>query len=567
MSTTERETKMKRSIRIVAVMAVISLSLGLIYSEYKYPIWLKVIGFAVPFVLPATEPTMDIAWDSGTDPLGRNTENRPPNVVLILADDLGWNDITFNDGGVGGGTVPTPSIDSIAQQGVNFVNGYAANATCAPSRAAILSGRYPTRFGFEFTPTPPGFMQLTRMGAESIGGRIRKPIVPDVDSEHIIPYEEMGMPTSEVTIAELLSDHGYHNVHIGKWHVGLANGMGPLEQGFHESLLMTGLLYGEEEDSSIVSSKQLFDPIDRFQWAIGRVGSSIDGGRTQFKPDRYLTDYYTDQAVEVIKSNKDRPFFLYLAHWAVHTPMQATKEDYEALSHIKTHRERVYAAMVLSLERSVRRVLQTLEDEGLAENTLVIFTSDNGGAPYIGLPEVNKPYRGWKLTFFEGGIHVPFFAKWPGRIPAGATFTDPVHHFDLFATIAAAAGAHLPEDRTIDGADLLPFVNDMRDGVPHRRLFWRSGASQSALVDGWKLNVSDPPGRTWLFDLTNDPTEQNDLSSENPEKVKVLLSELAKHNSEQLPSSWPATGVSAVSIDKDLSQPDEPDDEYIRWSN
>jgi arylsulfatase A-like enzyme len=557
----------KRSVRIIALIAVISLSLGLIYSKFKYPIWLSAIELAVPLLLPDRETMGDIEWDGGTDPLGRDLDNRPPNVVLILADDLGWNDITFNGGGIANGTVPTPSIDSIAKEGVNFINGYAANATCAPSRAAILSGRYPTRFGFEFTPTPPGFMALTRMGAQSKKGRIRKPIVPDVDDDDILPYEDMGMPTSEVTIAELLSDQGYHNVHIGKWHVGQTNGMGPLEQGFHESLLFNGLLYGDEEDPSIVSSKQLFDPIDRFQWAMGHVSSSIDGGRTSFKPDRYLTDYYTDQAVKVIKSNKDRPFFLYLAHWAVHTPLQATKEDYEALSHIKTHRERVYAAMVLSLERSVRRVLQTLEDEGLAENTLVLFTSDNGGAPYIGLPEVNKPYRGWKLTFFEGGIHVPFFAKWPGRIPAGTTFADPVHHFDLFATIAAAAGAKLPEDRAIDGADLLPFVNGTRDGVPHRRLFWRSGASQSALVDGWKLNVSDPPGRTWLFDLTNDPTEQNDLSSENPEKVNVIMAALAKHNSEQLPPAWPATGVSAVNIDKDLTQPDEPDDEYIRWSN
>lgn len=558
---------MNRSIRIIAAIAVISLSLGLVYDQFKYPLWLSAIRFAVPLIQPPIESTRPITWDTGTDPLNRAQKDRPPNVVLILADDLGWNDITLHGGGVGDGTVSTPSIDSIAREGVNFTNGYAANATCAPSRAAILSGRYPTRFGFEFTPTPPGFSELTRMGAETMEGRIRKPIAPEVNADDVMPYEDRGMPASELTIAELLSNQGYHNVHIGKWHVGLSNGMGPLEQGFHESLLLNGLLYGEEADPDIVNSKQLFDPIDRFQWAAGQVSASIDGGRTSFKPERYLTDYYTDQAVEVIKSNRDRPFFLYLAHWAVHTPMQAKKEDYEALSHIKTHRERVYAAMVLSLERSVRRVLQTLEEEGLAENTLVLFTSDNGGAPYIGLPDVNKPYRGWKLTFFEGGIHVPFFVKWPGRIPAGATFTDPVHHFDLFATIAAAAGAELPADRTIDGADLLPFVNGTRDGVPHRRLFWRSGASQSALVDGWKLNVSDPPGRTWLFDLTNDPTEQNDLSSENPEKVKVLLSELAKHNSEQLPSSWPATGVSAVNIDKDLAQPDEPDDEYIRWSN
>jgi uncharacterized sulfatase len=290
-------------------------------------------------------------------------------------------------------------------------------------------------------------------------------------------------------------------------------------------------------------------------------------GETAFEPDRYLTDYYTDQAVEVIEANKDRPFFLYLAHWAPHTPLQAAREDYEALSHIEDHRLRVYAAMIRSLDRGVGRVLEALERTGLDENTLVLFTSDNGGAHYIGLPEVNRPFRGWKITLFEGGIHVPFFARWPARIAPGTEVSSPVHHFDMYATAAAAAGAPMPGDRKMDGVDLVPFATGESSGVPHKELFWRSGASQTALVDGWKLNVSDPPGRTWLFDMTADPTEQRDLSAARPEKLAELKAALAAHNAEQAPPAWPSQASVAINLDKDLTEADALDDEYIYWSN
>ena len=180
---------------------------------------------------------------------------------------------------------------------------------------------------------------------------------------------------------------------------------------------------------------------------------------------------------------------------------------------------------------------------------------------------MNEPFRGWKITLFEGGIHVPYFMKWPARIAAGQTFEDPVHHFDFFATAAAAAGAPLPTDRKIDGVDLTAFVRGEAEGVPHEKLFWRSGASQTALVDGWKLNVSDPPGREWLFDLSADPTEQRDLAEARPSKLAEVRAALAANNAEQAPSLWPSRGSFAINIDKDLSLPDAPDDEYIYWSN
>jgi uncharacterized sulfatase len=509
-------------------------------------------------------PHQPITWDSGVDPKGRAPADRPPNIVLILADDLGWNDLTFGGGGVAGGTVPTPNIDSLAADGVNFRNGYAANGTCAPSRAAIMSGRYGTRFGFEYTPTPPGMGTALRIVSETMPGRLRS-VIQNRGVESV-PYEEMGMPASEITIAELLKQQAYHTVHIGKWHLGRVRGMAPEDQGFDESLLMASGLYLPEDDPGVVNAKQDFDPIDKFLWRALRFAASFNGGPA-FEPAKYLTDYYTDEAVKVIESNKDRPFFLYLAHWAPHTPLQATQADYDALSHIELHRERVYAAMIRALDRGVGQVLDALRENGLEENTLVMFTSDNGGAGYIGLPDVNDPYRGWKITLFEGGIHVPYFIKWPAQIQAGLTIQDPVHHFDIFATAAAAAGAPLPLDRKIDGKDLTAHARGEVEGAPHESLFWRSGASQSALVNGWKLNLSDPPGKEWLFDVNVDPTEQRNLAKERPEKLAELRAALAAHNAEQAASSWPSLGSFPINIDKHLAIPDAPDDEYIYWSN
>jgi uncharacterized sulfatase len=293
---------------------------------------------------------------------------------------------------------------------VHFVSGYAPNGTCAPSRAAILTGRYATRFGFEFTPTPPGMSQLVPRLAANMPGRLRGAIV-DADAAAVAPaYEDMGMPPSEITLAELLRDAGYHTAHIGKWHLGRSGGMAPHAQGFDESLLMASGLYLPEDHADVVNAKLPFDPIDRFLWPAMKFAASFNGGDA-FEPAGYLTDYYTDEAVRVIEANRDRPFFLYLAHWAPHTPRPARREDFAALDGIEPRRLRVYGAMVRALDRGVGRVLDALRANGLEDNTLVVFTSDNGAAGYIGLPEVNHPLRGWKITFFEGGIRVPFFRK------------------------------------------------------------------------------------------------------------------------------------------------------------
>lgn len=510
-------------------------------------------------------PPQDIAWSTGTASAERNSEQQPPNIVLILADDLGWNDISMNGPNA---TTQTPNIDAIAAGGVTFSQGYAANATCAPSRAALMSGRYGTRFGFEFTPTPTGFIPIVGLVSDTQN----RPLMPSraTNSETSdVEFSEMGMPASEISLAEVLADRGYHTVHIGKWHLGQENGMAAHDQGFAESLLMASGLYGRRNDSSVIQARQDFDPIDRFLWAALSFAASFNGGPL-FEPPKYLTDYYTDEAVKVIEANKDRPFFLYLAHWAPHTPLQATQEDYDALAHIELHRERVYAAMIRSLDRSVGRVMEALKANGLEDNTLVLFSSDNGGAGYIGLPDVNAPYRGWKISMFEGGIRVPFLARWPNGLPVGETYAAPVHHFDMYATAAAAAGADLPSDRTIDGVDLAPYVLGTNEQeVPHDYLFFRSGAAQAVRDQRWKLMVSAPQGlprKEWLFDLTADG-EETDLLEQHPSVADRLRRKLDEHNSQQVEPSWPWSSEMVINVDRDLSQQDQPGDEFAHWSN
>ncbi len=505
-------------------------------------------------------PNQTVEWEAG--PQERLESIDKPNVVLILADDLGWNDLTINGGGVAGGTVPTPNIDSIAKQGMNFVNGYAGQGTCAPSRAMMMTGRYGSRFGFEFTPTPPGMSTALMMMSQ---GREPKPI-PTVNPRNL-PYDQMGLPATEVTIAELLKDQGYYTAHIGKWHLGRESGSAPQEQGFDQSLLMHSGLYAEEDDPDVVNSKLSYDPIDRFLWVGLRYAASYNGGDA-FRPGGYLTDYYTDEAVKVIEANKNRPFFLYLAHWAPHTPLQAAKEDYDALSHIEDHTERVYAGMIRSLDRGVGRVLQSLEDNGLTENTIVIFTSDNGGAGYIGISDVNKPFRGWKITNFEGGIHVPYFVKWPSKIKAGTTYKEPVHHFDIYSTIADAAGATVPTNVEVDGVSLLPYARGEQKGKPHETLFWRAGDYRTVRHNNWKMAVVPQLSKTWLFNLSEDPGETTNLADANPDVVDELMILLEEHNAQMVPPKWDSAGAMPINVDKHLRQVRDPaTDTYIYWSN
>ena len=524
----------------------------------------------------STAPNQPVTWAQG--PTTAPTGDRPPNIILIMADDLGINDISLTGTGVAG--VQTPNIDAIGRQGVTFANGYAGNATCAPSRAALMTGRYATRFGYEFTPTdtkipswfPTSLFRPDAMFARNIAhmetDSPHKPLFDEAAAQAAAAPGAKGVPAAEITVAEQLKGRGYHTIHLGKWHLGEAKGMRPEDQGFDESLgfIIGGQMFLPENDPDVVNSKQDFDPIDKYLWA--NLPYSVQfNGSPRFAPDRYMTDYLTDQALAGIRANRNRPFFMYLAYNAPHTPLQALKSDYEELAHIKDHRTRVYAAMIRALDRGVGKVMAELKAQGLDDNTMIIFSSDNGGANYIGLPEVNRPYRGWKATFFEGGTKVPFMMRWPGKIAAGTSFAAPISHFDIFSTASAAAGAALPTDRKVDGVDVLPYVSGTKAGLPHQTLFWRSGKYRVVRDGDWKLQSLDLPRRDLLFDLKADPTEQRDVAAANPAVVAALLAKLMAHDADQKPAAWQPLVRSPIAIDRPLGTKPKPNEAYIYWSN
>ena len=517
-------------------------------------------------------PNREISWEVSDGPAIPEAETRPPNIILIVADDLGYNDISTFGGGVTEG-FKTPGIDRLADEGVVFSQAYSGASTCAPSRAMLMTGRYPTRTGFEFTPTPAGMARAVSTVSSTVQASSTPPSYYDADVERSHPsYEEKGLVTGELTIAEVLRDSGYYTAHIGKWHLGRENGMGPNAQGFDDSLLMTSGLYLPEDHPDVVNAKLDFDPIDRFLWAAMRYAASFNTTSDDvFEPGGYLTDYWTDESIKVIRNNKARPFFLYLAHWGPHTPLQATRADYEAVGEIRPHRKRVYAAMIRAVDRSVSRILDTLEEEGIADNTMVIFTSDNGGAGYIGLPNVNQPFRGWKITMFEGGIRVPLFVTWPGQIPAGTVVETPTAHIDVMPTIAAATGAVIPESVAIDGVPLLGLAQGQSDAEWARdTLFWQNGHYQVVRHNDWKLQVNErrtDGKKVWLFDLATDPTEQVNLASTRPEVVAQLEGLLNVHNTHSVGPLYAPAMDSAILVDKTVDQPFVDGDEYVYTPN
>ncbi len=531
-------------------------------------------------------PTQPVLWQAGpasAPALAAGTAPRAPNIVLIVADDLGYNDITLRGGGIAGNLVPTPNINRIATEGAEFTTGYSGNATCSPSRAALLTGRYPTRVGFEFTSVPVSFSRI--VGAYRTPGAPADAIFHEERVADMPPYEEQGLPTSEISLARLLKGGGYHTVHLGKWHLGENARFSPQAHGFDETLgFMAGAsMFLPAASPDVVNAEQTFDPIDRFLWA-AHPWQVIHNGGKPFQPPRYLTDYLTDEAVKVVAANRNRPFFLYLAYNAPHTPLQSTREDYDALPGIPDHTRRVYGGMVRSLDRNIGRVLDALAAQGLTENTLVIFTSDNGAPHYIGLEQLNAPYRGWKATFFEGGIRVPYFLRWPGKISPGTRSTVPAAHFDVFATAAAAAGIPVPSDRIIDGVNLLPQItnastNGEAKGAPAaqgataahaitpRDLYWRSGAYLALRSGDWKLQRTENPARSRLFNLATDPTEQHDLAAAEPLRLAGMEAQLQRFNAAQAKPLWPSLLEAPVIIDHSLNKPKLPTDDYVYWSN
>ena len=544
---------MAKKLMVSLVVLIVS---GFVAWEYK----VNILVWAIPKISNVTvQENIPTTWSKGPD---TPVDDNRPNIILILADDMGYNDISIHNGGAADGTLQTKNIDALAKSGILFTRGYAANATCAPSRASIMTGKYPTRFGYEFTPIPSLGRTVLRWLAEEDNFELKQRIDREVVS-NMPPFMEQGMPTEQITIAEVLRDAGYYTAHIGKWHLGHEYGMDPMSQGFQDSLGLVGPLYLPEDHPDVVNAR--FDTrIDKMIWGIGQYSANFNGGDL-FAPDKYVTDYYTDEALKVIENNKNRPFFLYLSHWAIHNPLQALRSDFEQMSHMHGHNLQVYSGMINSLDRSVGKIIEKLKELDIYGKTLIIFTSDNGGANYIELNDINQPYRGWKISFFDGGIRVPYIISWPDEINPGKKSENAVHHFDIFPTILRAAGIESTDE--LDGVDLMPFIKNDSSSKPHKTLFWRSGNHQSVLHEHWKFIISKKENFRWLFDTSADPTEKNNLVDSYPNVVKQIEELLIEFNSEQKDPLFPSSYDVPIMIDKYDGKKYEEGDEYIYWSN
>ena len=437
---------------------------------------------------------------------GGATASSQPNVVVIFADDVGYCDSEL----YGCDAVPTPNIKSLADDGMRFTAGYVTSPVCSPSRASLMTGRYQHRFGHEF--------------------------LPEGD-----PSGNAGLPVAETTIAEAMQDAGYVTGMVGKWHLGKNDEYHPLNRGFDEffGMVTWGADYADPtRDDVIVWTHPLAQPRDpNSPWA-GRGADSVLRGTEPAGEEAYLTDAFSREAVSFIDAHKDEPFFLYVPYTAIHGPLQVTQEYYDRFPNIDDEAKRIYAAMTSALDDGIGEILQALEQNGLEQNTLVLFMSDNGAgvAEYTN----NSPLRLGKHTLFEGGVRVPYAVRWPAQIAAGSSYQHPVSTLDVFPTVVAAAGGELPVDRSMDGVNLLPYVSGQDGDMPHEALFWRQGPNWAVRQGDWKLiHAAD---HTWLYNLAEDIGEQDNVAEQHPDVVEDLTRAYVEWNADNVDPLWPALG-------------------------
>jgi arylsulfatase A-like enzyme len=454
-------------------------------------------------------------------PAFARAEQRQPNVVVILADDLGYGEL----GCQGNDEIPTPHIDSLACSGVRCTAAYVTGPNCSPSRAGLLSGRTPTRFGYEFNP---------------IGAKNEDPTY--------------GLPAGETTIAEALHDVGYTTAMIGKWHLGGTAAYHPFRHGFDEffgftheghffvpppwngvtTMLRRKVLPGGASGRWIGERGLIYtDHMQQDEPAYDANNPILRGGQP-VEESAYLTDALTREAVDFIARHDDKPFFLYLAYNAVHSPLQGTDASMARFEHISDVHRRIFAAMLADLDAGVGEVLGQLRASGIEDNTLIVFLSDNGG-PTRELTSSNKPLRGEKGQMYEGAVRVPFIVRWNHTLPAGEVYHEPVSSMDIFATAVSAAGAATPA--SVEGVDLVPFLTGKRTGRPHETLFWRQGERTAMRHGDWKLvrmgPGSGPRRASWeLYDLSTDLSEKHNLAADLPEKLAELVTRWESLNDE-----------------------------------
>jgi arylsulfatase A-like enzyme len=428
-------------------------------------------------------------------------QDRRANILVIVADDLGYADIGIH----GCRDIPTPNVDSLAENGIRFTNAYVSGPCCTPTRAGLLTGRYPQRFGVEFNLS--------------------------LDPAH----RDFGLPLGETTIADRLKAAGYRTAIFGKWHLGSADRFHPMARGFDDFF---GFLGGRH--SFLEAGRATTNPI-------------LDG-RTPVAMRTYLTDAVADRAVDFIDRHSTERFFLYLAFNAVHTPLEATAKYLARFEHIKDERRRTYAAMLSAMDDGIGKTLAALRAHKLEESTLIIFLSDNGG-PVMATTTINGssngPLRGSKRQTWEGGIRVPLLMQWKGHLAAGKTEARPVIQLDILPTALAAAGVEPRPEEALDGVNLLPFVTGGSAGLPHGTLYWRFGGMMAIRKGDWKLlKTSEGPLRdtdpavlsdlsgAQLYNLANDIGETTNLAATYPEKVKELTEDWRRWNQQLAKPLW-----------------------------
>ena len=410
-----------------------------------------------------------------------------PNIIVIVSDDQGYNDL----GVYGCKDIPTPHIDSLANSGVRFTSGYVSGPYCSPTRAGLITGRYQQRFGHEFNPGP----------AQAAS-------------------DDMGLPVSEITLADRLKQAGYHTGMVGKWHLGYSEQFHPLKRGFQE---FYGFLGGAH---SYVNAR-----------ADSR--NAILRGYEPVDEKEYLTDAFGREAMAYLERHKNDPFFLYLTFNAVHGPLEASQKYLDRFASIEDPKRRAYAAMTSALDDAVGGVMAKLRELKLEENTLVFYVADNGGPPVNA--SNNHPLRGHKAQTLEGGIRVPFFVSWKGRLPAGKTYDQPVIQLDIASTALAAAGVEPSADSRLDGVNLLPYLSgNSTQPPPHQALYWRFGPQTAIRMGNWKLVRHLETKEAELYNLAEDIGETTNLAQSQPQKAKELQAAYDAWNAQLAEPRWQA---------------------------
>lgn len=428
---------------------------------------------------------------------------RKPNIVVILADDLGYADIGAN----GGKEIPTPAIDSLARDGIRFTSGYVSGPYCSPTRAGFLTGRYQQRFGHEFNP-----------GRTANDG------------------SDAGLSLKEVTIADRLKAAGYATGLVGKFHQGYVDKFNPVNRGFQEHF---GFLSAAHSYTNLTTKAA--DPIRR--------------GLEVVEEKEYLTDAFTREALAFIERHQREPFFLYLAYNAVHSPLDVHPRYHERFAYITDPKRRRFATLLAALDDGVAAVREKLRATQLENDTLVVFFSDNGG-PTSDNTSRNDPLRGFKATTWEGGIRVPFIISWKGKLLAGKVEHRPIIQLDLLPTALAAAGVEVKPEWNLDGVNLLPYLTGANAGLPHQTLYWRFGQQIAIRHGEWKLVKAVTPGQRLvsgtnavanakattdgaeLYNLAQDISESKNLASTEPEKVRELAALWNAWNAQLADPAW-----------------------------